>query len=110
PWTFQLADRFANDTLAPHIAAAGPLLSPYLPQQLMLPAEQEFISLKDEAAARAGVDYNAAHGAKAIKIWYIVRPPDLTVEASTPAVMAAGDEAAKLGWPPMTPCTGPDAP
>src|SRR5438270_3053349 len=106
PWTFQLADRFTNDTLAPHIAAAGPLLSPYLPQQLMLPAEQEFISLKDEAAARAGVDYNAAHGAKAIKIWYIVRPPDLTVEESTAAGMAAGDEATKLGLPLITHSTG----
>jgi imidazolonepropionase-like amidohydrolase len=106
PWTLQLADRFANDTFAPHIAAAGPLLSPFLPQQLMLPAEQEFISLKDEAAARAGVDYNVAHGAKAIKILYIVRPPDLSVEASTPAVMAAGDEAAKLGVPLIVHSTG----
>jgi len=106
PWTLQLADRFANDTLAPHIAAAGPLLSPYLPQQLMLPAEQEFISLKDEASARAAVDYNAAQGAKAIKVWYIVRPPDLSVEASTPAVMAAGDEAMKLGLPLIVHSTG----
>jgi imidazolonepropionase-like amidohydrolase len=106
PWTLQLADRFANDTLAPHIAAAGPLLSPYLPPQLALPAEQEFISIKDEAAARAGVDYNAAHGAKAIKIWYIVRPPDLAVSVSEPAVMAAGDEAAKRGLPLIVHSTG----
>ena len=108
PWTLELADRFANDTFAPHIAAAGPLLSPFLPQPLMLPAEQEFISIKDEAAARAGVDYNVAHGAKAIKIWYIVSStqPNLTVEASTPAVMAAGDEAAKLGVPLIVHSTG----
>jgi imidazolonepropionase-like amidohydrolase len=106
PWTLQLADRFANDTLAPHIAAAGPLLSPFIPQQLLLPAEQEFISIKDEAAARAAVDYNAAQGSKAIKIWYIVRPPDLPVEASEKAVMAAGDEAAKLGLPLIVHSTG----
>ena len=105
PWTFQLADRFANDTFAPHIAAAGPLLSPYLPQVLLLPAEQEFISLKDEAAARAAVDYNVAHGAKAIKVWYIVTQT-LTVESSTPAVMAAGDEATKLGVPLIVHSTG----
>jgi len=108
PWTLELADRFANDSFAPHIAAAGPLLSPFLPQQLMLPAEQEFISIKDEATARAGVDYNVAHGAKAIKVWYIVSStqPSLTVEASTPAVMAAGDEAAKLGVPLIVHSTG----
>jgi imidazolonepropionase-like amidohydrolase len=106
PWTLQLADRFANDTLAPHIAAAGPLLSPYIPQQLLLPAEQEFISIKDEAAARAAVDYNASHGAKAIKVWYIVRPPDLAVEVSEKAVMAAGDEATKRGLPLIVHSTG----
>jgi imidazolonepropionase-like amidohydrolase len=106
PWTLQLSDRFANDTLAPHIAAAGPLLSPFIPQQLLLPAEQEFIFIKDEAAARTGVDYNAAQGSKAIKIWYIVRPPDLAVEASEKAVMAAGDEATKKGLPLIVHSTG----
>jgi imidazolonepropionase-like amidohydrolase len=106
PWTLQLSDRFANDTLAPHIAAAGPLLSPFIPQQLLLPAEQEFIFIKDEAAARTGVDYNAAQGSKAIKIWYIVRPPDLAVEVSEKAVMAAGDEATKKGLPLIVHSTG----
>jgi imidazolonepropionase-like amidohydrolase len=106
PWTLQLADRFANDTLAPHVAAAGPLLTPYIPLQLMLPAEQEFVSIKDEATARADVDYLASHGAKAIKLWYIVRPPDLTVEASENAVMAAGDEAKKRGIPLIAHATG----
>ena len=106
PWTLRLADRFANDTFAPHIAAAGPLLTSFLPAPLMLPAEQQFILMKDEAAARAGVDYNAAQGAKAIKVWYIVVPPTLTVEASEPQVMAAGDEAVKLGLPLITHSTG----
>ena len=106
PWTLQLATRFEDDTFAPRIAAAGPLLSPFVPNVLALPAEQEFIHLKDEAAARAGVDYNANLGAKAIKIWYIVRPPDLAVEVSAPAVMAAGDEAQKRGLPLIVHSTG----
>ncbi len=48
-WTLVLADRFANDTLAPHIAAAGPLLST-LDHWLNMPAERQFIHLHDEAS------------------------------------------------------------
>jgi imidazolonepropionase-like amidohydrolase len=105
PWTLQLAERFANDSLAPHIAAAGPLLST-LDHWLNLPAERQFIHLHDEASARGGVRYLAAHGAKAVKVWYIVRPPDLPVEVSAPFVAAAGDEAKKHNLPLIVHATG----
>ena len=85
----------AGRSAAPRVAAAGPLLST-IDYWLNLPAERQFIHLKDADAARLGVRYLAARGADAVKVWFIVTP-EQTVEASTPAVMAAGEEARKPG-------------
>ena len=95
PWTLTLPARAENDTLAPRTAAAGPLLST-LDHWLNLPAERQFIHLKDAESARTGVAYLKAQGASAVKLWYIVRP-DLPVEATKPAVLAAGEEVGKSG-------------
>jgi imidazolonepropionase-like amidohydrolase len=97
PWTLQLHDRFEHDTRMPHVVAAGPLLST-LDHWLNLPGERQFIVLKDEATAKSGVAYLAAHGAKAVKVWLIVTK-ELPLEQTTPAVMAAGEEARKHGLP-----------
>ncbi len=104
-WTLKLHDRFEPNTLVPHVDAAGPLLST-LDHWLNLPAERQFMVLKDEAAAREGVRYLAAQGAHAVKVWYIVQPPALTVEASAAAVAAAGDEARKHNLPLIVHATG----
>lgn len=104
-WTLRLHDRFEPNTLVPHVDAAGPLLST-LDHWLNLPAERQFMVLKDEASAREGVRYLASQGAHAVKVWYIVRPPDLTVEASAAAVAAAGDEARKHNLPLIVHATG----
>ncbi len=104
PWSLDLPARAENDPLAPRVAAAGPLLST-LDFWLNLPAERQFIFLKDEAAAREGVRYLASRGAQAVKVWYIVRP-DLPVTATAPAVLAAGDEAKKRGLPLIVHATG----
>jgi imidazolonepropionase-like amidohydrolase len=104
-WTLRLHDRFEPNMLVPHVDAAGPLLST-LDHWLNLPAERQFILLKDEASARNGVRYLASQGAHAVKVWYIVRSPDLTVEASAAAVAAAGDEARKQHLPLIVHATG----
>jgi imidazolonepropionase-like amidohydrolase len=103
-WTLNLADRFANDSLAPHVAAAGPLLST-LDHWLNMPAERQFMLLHDETSARDGVRYLASHGAKAVKVWYIVNK-DLPVEKSAPFVAAAADEAHKHDLPLIVHATG----
>ena len=90
PWTLQLAQKFANDFSTPHYVAAGPLLAT-IDHWLNLPAERQFIFLKDEASGREGVRYLAAQGAKAVKVWYI--------EPNEAAINAAGDEARKKGLP-----------
>jgi imidazolonepropionase-like amidohydrolase len=100
----RLHDLFENDTRVPHVIAAGPLLST-LDHWLNLPAERQFIVLKDAESARSGVHYLASQGSKAVKVWFIVNP-QLPVEASTPAVVAAGEEARKYKLPLIVHATG----
>jgi imidazolonepropionase-like amidohydrolase len=104
PWTLKLHDKFEIDTSVPHVEAAGPLLST-LDHWLNLPAERQFIHLHDEASGRDGVRYLAAQGSHAIKVWYIVNQ-QLPVEASSPFVAAAGDEAHKHNLPLIVHATG----
>jgi imidazolonepropionase-like amidohydrolase len=104
PWTLRLHDAFENNTQVPHVVAAGPLLST-LDHWLNLPAERQFIVLNSEDAGRGGVRYLASHGAKAIKVWYIVTK-ELPVEQSAPFVAAAGDEAHKHNLPLIVHATG----
>lgn len=104
PWTTRLWRRAQDDPRAPHVAAAGPLLST-LDHWLNLPAERQFILLSDAKSAHDGVQYLSALGSSAVKVWYIVRP-ELPVEKSAPAVMAAGEEARKAGLPLIVHATG----
>jgi imidazolonepropionase-like amidohydrolase len=89
-WTTELQKRFANDSAAPHVRAAGPLLSTR-DHWLNLPGERQFIHLKDAATARDGVHYLASHGADAIKVWYLGE--------NLEAINAAGAEAAAAKLP-----------
>jgi imidazolonepropionase-like amidohydrolase len=104
-WTLGLRNRFENNTSVPHVEAAGPLLST-LDHWLNLPAERQFMVLKDEKSARDEVKYLAAQGTSAVKVWWIVNPPELTVEGAAPAVSAAADEAHKHNLPLIVHATG----
>ncbi|HVT45023.1 MAG TPA: amidohydrolase family protein [Thermoanaerobaculia bacterium] len=97
PSTLELPERAANDRLAPHVAATGPLLST-LDHWLNLPAERQFIHLADEASGRSGVRYLHAAGTNAVKVWYIANS-DLPAASAAGAVRAAGEEAKRLGLP-----------
>jgi imidazolonepropionase-like amidohydrolase len=104
PWTFDLPARAERDPLAPHVVAAGPLLST-LDHWVNLPAERQFIYLRDEQSAREGVRYLAAEHAGAAKIWFIVHP-GRPFEEMAAAVGAAGDEARKAGLQMIVHSTG----
>lgn len=104
PWTVDLPTQTENDTLAPRVHASGPLLST-IDFWLNLPAERQFVFLKDEEAARTGVAYLASRGAQAVKVWYIVTK-ERPVEASAPAVLGAADEAKKRKLPLIVHATG----
>ncbi len=103
-WSLDLPARAENDTLAPRVRAAGPLLST-IDFWLNLPGERQFIFLKDAEAAKTSVSYLASRGAQAVKVWYVVTP-DRPVEASEAAVLAAGAEAKKQSLPLIVHATG----
>ena len=103
-WTTAMASGTDANSAAPRVTAAGPLLSTR-DHWLNLPADRQFIFLKDEPTARDGVRFLAARGAAAVKVWYIVTP-ERPVEASALAVFAAADEARRLGLPLIVHATG----
>jgi len=96
-WTLGLRARAESDTGAPHVAAAGPLIST-IDHWINLPGEKQLMFASDEAAARAGVDYLASLGTDAVKIWFIP-PADAEFDARAATVLAAGDQAKKRGVP-----------
>ena len=104
PWTVAMQRQARGDPRAPHVAAAGPLLST-LDFWLNLPAERQFIYLKDEAAAREGVRYLKALGSAAVKVWFIIAP-GRDFDEMARAVAAAGDEARRSGLPLIVHATG----
>jgi len=102
PWTLALPAWAESDPEVPRIAAAGPLLSTR-DHWVNLPAERQFIFLRDEAAAREGVRYLANEGAAAVKVWFI---PEKPIPELEPLVTAAGDEARLRRLPLIVHATG----
>jgi imidazolonepropionase-like amidohydrolase len=104
PWSVARVKNGDEDLRAPQIAATGPLLST-IDFWVNVPAERQFIHIKDVETARSGVRYLAALGSDAVKVWYIVTP-DLSAAASEPAVVAAAEEARKVKLPLVVHATG----
>ena len=88
PWTLSLPKRYAADTAMPQIVASGPMLST-IDHWLNLPAERQYIHIRDESSARSGVRYLVGQGSAAINVW------NVPGEASAGALTAARDEAGK---------------
>jgi imidazolonepropionase-like amidohydrolase len=96
PWTFGLTHRAQRDWLAPHVAAAGPLLSTVERRILNLPDAQQILHVRSDTAARAAVAAHVARGASAVKIWYIV-PAGADTAALQAVVRAAAEETHRRG-------------
>lgn len=97
PWTWGLPELAENDSRAPHVASAGPLLST-LDHWLNLPAERQFMYIDSEEKAVEYVRYIHAHGAESVKIWFIA-VSDEEFDSKRKAVLAGGAEAKRLGIP-----------
>ena len=104
PWTLRMRDDAERSTEAPHVSTAGPLLST-VDHWLNVPAERQFIVLRDSISAREGVRYLRAIGSDAVKVWFIVRPGS-DFAAMERAVLAAGEEARRAGLPLIVHATG----
>jgi imidazolonepropionase-like amidohydrolase len=97
PWTLQLAAKTENDPLAPHVAAAGPLLATWDPK-LSLPDAVQFVFPTTPDEGRTAVKAHRAAGSVAIKFWYVVREGG-DVAKWSPVLRAIGDEAKAAGLP-----------
>jgi len=97
PWTWGLRERAERDSLAPHVAAAGPLLST-LDFWLNLPAARQFIYLGSEADVRTGVQYLAAQKSDAVKVWFIP-VAERNFDEMAKLVKLAGEESRKQQLP-----------
>jgi imidazolonepropionase-like amidohydrolase len=103
-WTVAMAHAAEANPDAPHVSAAGPLLSTW-DFWLNLPGERQFMYLADSASAVGGVRYLKSIGADAVKVWFIVLPGS-DLEAMSRNVMVAGAEAKRQGLPLIVHATG----
>jgi imidazolonepropionase-like amidohydrolase len=98
PWTWGLRDRAERSTSAPHVAAAGPLLSAR-DHWLNQPATRQFIHMSDADATRSGARMIAAWESDAVKIWYLVGAASPDTAAMKANLRVAAEEAAAAGIP-----------
>jgi len=105
PWTWRLEGETAQSTGAPHVRAAGPLLST-VDFWLNLPEQRQFIYMSDEETVRSAVRAHADWGAAAIKIWYIMSSQVRDTARVSALVHATGDEARRQGLPLIVHATG----
>jgi imidazolonepropionase-like amidohydrolase len=94
-WSYGLSARAESDAQAPHVAAAGPLLST-VDHWINLPDAKQILYIGTDSVARSAVRANLARGADAIKVWYLVRADADTV-ALKAVVRAAAEETHRLG-------------
>ena len=105
-WTWALRRRFGTDSLAPRIAAAGPLLAT-VDHWLNLPAERVIIYMATDSVVRAVIREDAAFHSDAVKVWYIMPPqPPLDTAKAQARVRVAAAEARKYNLPLIVHATG----
>jgi imidazolonepropionase-like amidohydrolase len=94
PWTTALPAQAEHDTLAPHVRAAGPLLSAAPARALDLDDSiYTFLPMATSADVRSSVARLKAMGASAVKVWYLAPPP--AQQAELDARLAEVDAAAR---------------
>lgn len=98
PWTWDLREPAERSTSAPHVAAAGPLLST-VDHWLNLPAMRQFIFMADEEVTRQGAKMMAAWESDAIKVWYLVGASSPDTAAWKARLRVAAEVARDAGIP-----------
>lgn len=98
PWTWALRERAERSTDAPHVAAAGPLLST-LDHWVNLPAQRQFVHTAGDSATRAGARMIAAWESDAVKVWYLAGADSPDTAALKSQLRVAAAEARRAGIP-----------
>ncbi len=98
PWTWGIREEAERSPLAPHVAAAGPLLSTR-DHWLNLPGERQFLFIDSDEAVDAGARYVAANGSDAIKVWFLVGEASPDTLGWKTRLMRAGERARELNVP-----------
>jgi imidazolonepropionase-like amidohydrolase len=98
PWTWALRARAEASNAAPHVAAAGPLLST-LDHWVNTPAQRQFVYASNDSTTRAGARMMAQYGSDAVKVWYLTDIPAADTVQIKAVLRAAADEARRAGIP-----------
>lgn len=108
PWTWDLRARTDTATAAPHVGAAGPLLSTHgtINRWLGLPGMQQFIHMADAEATRAGSRFLLANETDAIKVWFLHGEDADDASHYLEMLRIAGREAERAGTPLIVHATG----
>ena len=98
PWSWDLRGAAERNPRAPHVAAAGPLVTHAAREALNLPGESLMINLSGEEVGRNAVRYLADMGSDAVKVWFL-RVSEGEQEAIDARVLAVGEEARERDIP-----------
>src|SRR5687767_2202013 len=94
PWTTALPAQAERDSMAPHVRAAGPLVT-HAPQSALRVDDENytFLPMATAADARASVATLKQMGASAVKVWYLA--PSATQQAELDARLSEVGAAAR---------------
>ena len=104
-WTWSLRDAAEHNPDAPHVAAAGPLLSTR-DHWLNLPAERQFIFMGSDSATTTGAHYLITNHTDAIKVWFLTTSTATDTAAMAARLLMAGQAARQAGVPLIVHATG----
>lgn len=105
PWTVGAAHLRDGLTSAPHRAAAGPLVTHGVQEELNLPGQPTFLPFNSDGEARESIERVAGMNTAALKIWYL-EPSEDERETLDARLMAAGEQADAAGLPLIVHATG----
>ncbi len=94
-WNFEVRERARQQTVAPRVAVAGPLISTYLPPEFRI-EDPPILKVDSPEAARTTVQRELADKPDLIKIWFIPLPGQ-DLAAQTAWVQAAIAESHAAG-------------
>lgn len=105
PWTTALPARAEDDPLAPHVRAAGPLITHASPRLYVDEEIYTFLPMATPEEVAASVERLVAMGSQAVKVWYL-RPEPARREELDRRLMEVGAAARAAGLDLIVHATG----